>query len=85
MVCLMPKRPSRPEPNLTPFSIVGQVTGPPFAHSLDIAAVRQKLMQEMGRRDGSKGGKARAESLDKKARSEIARKAAKARWNKAKL
>ncbi|MEJ0012930.1 MAG: RNA-binding protein [Bauldia sp.] len=31
---------------------------------------------------GSKGGKARATSLSKKRRSEIAKKAAKSRWNK---
>ena len=36
----------------------------------------------MGRKGGLKGGKARAESLSAKRRSEIARKAAKARWMK---
>jgi hypothetical protein len=34
----------------------------------------------LGRKGGLKGGKARAESLSKKRRAEIARKAAKARW-----
>ena len=42
----------------------------------DPAAVAQ------GRRGGLKGGKARAASLTKKRRSEIAKKAAKARWTK---
>ncbi|MGH9487296.1 MAG: hypothetical protein ACRD04_06865 [Terriglobales bacterium] len=34
----------------------------------------------IGQRGGLKGGKARAEALSRKKRSEIARKAAKARW-----
>lgn len=37
---------------------------------------------ELGRLGGLKGGKARAESLSKKRRKEIAQKAANARWNK---
>ena len=37
---------------------------------------------ELGRLGGLKGGKARAKKLSAKRRSEIARKAAKARWNK---
>ncbi len=36
----------------------------------------------LGRKGGLKGGKARAESLTPKKRSEIAKKAAKARWSK---
>jgi len=36
----------------------------------------------MGRKGGLKGGKARAKSLSAKRRSEIAKKAAAARWNK---
>jgi hypothetical protein len=36
----------------------------------------------LGRKGGLKGGKARAEKLSAKKRSEIAKKAAKARWNK---
>jgi hypothetical protein len=38
----------------------------------------------LGRLGGLKGGKARAEKLSKKKRSEIAKKAAKARWGKKK-
>lgn len=37
---------------------------------------------ELGRLGGQKGGKARAESLTPRRRSEIARKAAEARWKK---
>jgi len=36
----------------------------------------------LGRLGGQKGGKARAEKLTKEQRSEIAKKAAKARWSK---
>jgi hypothetical protein len=36
----------------------------------------------LGKLGGEKGGRARAQSLSKKRRSEIARKAAKARWKK---
>ncbi len=50
--------------------------------------VISKVMQEMGRKGGKKGGKKgakkRAESLTPEQRSQIARKAAKARWVKAK-
>jgi hypothetical protein len=38
----------------------------------------------LGRRGGLKGGKARAAKLTSKRKSEIARNAARARWNKAK-
>ena len=37
---------------------------------------------ELGRLGGIKGGKARAEKLTKEQRSDIAKKAAKARWSK---
>lgn len=36
---------------------------------------------ELGRKGGQKGGKARAEKLTSEERSEIARKAARARWS----
>ena len=38
--------------------------------------------KEMGRKGGLKGGRARAEKLSSERRSEIARKAAAARWGK---
>ena len=66
----MPKRPGKPEPNLTPFSIASQVTGPPFAHSLDHAELRKKLMLEMAQRSGPKSGKAGAADADKAGRRE---------------
>jgi hypothetical protein len=86
----MPKRSSSKDPNVSAFSIVQQVTTdgtrPPFSDvstALDNAALRKQLMQEMGRRGGQKGGKARASSLTKARRSEIAKKAAASRWAKA--
>jgi len=45
------------------------------------SAISQYLA-EIGRRGGLKGGKARAERLSKKRKSEIASEAAKARWGK---
>lgn len=41
----------------------------------------RRVMSALGRIGGPKGGKARAEKLSKKRKSEIARKAALARWN----
>jgi hypothetical protein len=40
------------------------------------------LARELGRRGGLKGGRARAEKLTPEERKEIARKAAKARWDR---
>lgn len=40
------------------------------------------LMAELGRKGGKKGGKRRLETMTPTERSEIARRAAKARWNK---
>jgi hypothetical protein len=62
-------------------AIVGEATaeedsGQPL-HQKNAAAV------ELGRIGGLKGGKARAASLTPQQRSEAARKAAKARWKKA--
>ncbi len=43
-----------------------------------------KYLAEIGRKGGLKGGKARAEKLDPEQRKKIAKKAAKARWDKEK-
>jgi hypothetical protein len=85
-VGFMPKRSSSKDPNVPAFSNVQQVTDstqPPFGDvsaALDNAALRNQLMQEMGRIGGLKGGKARAEKLSANTRSEIAKQAALARW-----
>jgi len=42
----------------------------------------RELARRLGQRGGKKGGKARAEKLTPEQRSEIARKAANARWAK---
>ncbi len=42
----------------------------------------RELARKLGRRGGLKGGKARRDKLTPEQRSEIARKAAKARWAK---
>lgn len=48
----------------------------------DEKRVKNPAAVELGRLGGLKGGKARAASLSKKKRSDIAKKAAKARWAK---
>ncbi len=87
----MPKRsskgPRNPDVNETAFRVVQQATAededeqksaepePPEKNPAAVA---------LGRLGGKKGGKARAEKLSKKRRSEIARKAARSRWKREK-
>lgn len=79
----MPKRSSKPRDlNSMAAAIVAQATdeddqGDDPYEGKDPAAV------ELGRRGGQKGGKARAEKLTPEQRSEVARKAAQARWRDA--
>jgi hypothetical protein len=77
----MPNRSSKPhrpaDLNRLAASIVGEAVGevsPVETPEKNPAAV------ELGRAGGLKGGKARAESLSPERRSEIAKKAAAARW-----
>ncbi len=77
----MPKRSSTHRPadlNRLAASIVGEAVGdtPPVEHEKSAAAV------ELGRKGGLVGGKARAAKLTPEQRSEIAKKAAAARWGK---
>jgi hypothetical protein len=77
----MPKRSSN-DINETAFGIVQQATGqkiPEPKPEKNPAAVA------LGRLGGLKGGKARAASLSKTKRSEIARKAAQKRWRKTEI
>jgi len=77
----MAKNPKRPrDPNVLGKLIVDIATGnaPP-----EPPTTKNPAAVELGRLGGLKGGKARAASLTKKQRSEIAKKAAKARWTKA--
>lgn len=73
----MPKRSRKPtDPNALAKAIVAESTedGEPEDDGKNPAAVA------LGRLGGLKGGKARAAKLSKKRRSEIAKKAAEARW-----
>ena len=72
------KRPS--DPNELARLIVAEATGeaPPF----DPDAGKDPAAVALGRKGGLKGGKARAASMTSEQRSEAARKAAAARWNR---
>ena len=80
----MPKRSSKNPPedeNVAAFDIVRRATEgtgdpPPPKKKKNPAAVA------LGRLGGKKGGPARAEKLSSKRRSEIAKEAAQARWDK---
>jgi len=76
------KRPKRPRDiNQLAFAIVRAATeGEPEVRPEDEG--KNPHAVALGRLGGLKGGKARAKKLTKKQRSEIARKAAKARWKK---
>jgi hypothetical protein len=60
-------------------SIVDQVTGETPANDPDQEAIKAAA-SALGKKGGLKGGPARAKSLSAKRRSEIAKKAARARW-----
>jgi hypothetical protein len=70
------------------FDVVAQLTGgkpkapkaSDVSKALDNDDLRKQVMQEMGRRGGHKGGKARAEKLSPAERKAIATNAAKKRW-----
>ena len=70
----MPKRSSKAprDVNVLAADIVEQAT----------AEGKDPLAVELGRSGGLKGGKVRAKRLSKRRRSEIAKKAAQARWSK---
>lgn len=78
----MPKRSSKRPRDLNQLAklIVDMATGeaPP---ETKIDDGKNPAAVALGRLGGQKGGRARAATLSKRQRSEIARKAAKARWN----
>ncbi|MCU1465682.1 MAG: uncharacterized protein JWM72_1610 [Actinomycetia bacterium] len=77
----MPKRSSKPrDPNQLAAAIVAQATGDEL--EVEPEPVKNAAAVELGRLGGLKGGKARAEKLSPKKRSQIAKKAAQARWAK---
>ncbi len=76
----MPKRSSKPtDLNRLAAAIVAQSTDP-ADRGTDPYQGKNPAAVELGRLGGRKGGKARAERLTSEERSEIARKAARARW-----
>jgi hypothetical protein len=76
----MPERSSKHRDADVLADIVGEASGEQ-AHILP-QPVKNAAAVELGRRGGLKGGKARAAKLTAEERSEIARKAAAARWRK---
>jgi hypothetical protein len=81
----MPKRSRKPsDTNQLAKAIVDQATGqaPPDVPEPDNDA-RKAAARLLGSIGGKKGGKARAAKLTPKRRAQIAKKAAKARWDKA--
>jgi hypothetical protein len=77
----VPKRPRKlpRDPNARAFEIVRIATGEAQPES---EPEKNPHAVALGRLGGAKGGKARAEGMTKKQRSESAKKAARARWRK---
>ncbi|MCC6682504.1 MAG: histone H1 [Phycisphaeraceae bacterium] len=79
----MPKRSSKPPRDMNQLAkylvdkSTGQLPDEPEPELTDI----QKAASAMGKIGGPKGGRARAAKLTAKQRSEIAKKAAQARWS----
>lgn len=75
---LMPKRSRKPttDPNVSAFNVLQQVI------ESGEATGKNPLAVALGRLGGLKGGRARAEKMTKEERSESAKKAASARWDR---
>ncbi len=81
----MPKRSSKKnirDLNVLAAHIVEQATGVPTPKNIAEESTKNPAAVALGRLGGLKGGKARAEKLTTEERSEIAKKAAQARWGK---
>jgi len=76
------KRKGKQDVNTLANLIVEEATGETPVPAEPEDSGKDPIAVELGRRGGLKGGKARAENMTKKQRSEAARKAAKARWKK---
>lgn len=77
----MPKRSSTSnDVNVIARRIVDLATGNPITE--EVRPIKNPAAVALGRLGGKKGGKARADSLTPKERSEIAAKAAQSRWGK---
>ena len=82
ILAVMPKRSSTGRLDLNQLAkrIVDEATDD--ASPIEPKPEKNKAAQELGRLGGLKGGAARAKKLTAQERSEIAKKAAKARWGK---
>ncbi len=80
----MPKRSGKKPRDLNELAkaVVDQAIGQNQAQPNNEQPKKNPAAVELGRLGGKKGGPARARKLGKRRRSEIARKAAEARWNK---
>lgn len=77
----LPKRPR--DSNQLAFQVVGELTGTLAPLPAETAGPpKNPAAVALGKLGGSKGGKARAASLTPAERQEIARKAARKRWDK---
>lgn len=79
----MPKRSSSKRPldiNQRAASVVAKATGE--SHRAPKAKRKNPAAVDLGRKGGLKGGKARAAALSPQERSEIAKRAAQARWKR---
>ena len=77
----MPKRSSKKKPDETSETPAAE---PDPEGTQAVEPGKNPAAVELGRLGGKKGGPARAAKLSKEERAEIARKAAQARWGKAK-
>ena len=75
----MKKEKKKKDVNETAFNVVQQATG---EKPKEEPTKKNPAAVALGRLGGLKGGKARKEKLTKEQRSEIARKAAEARWSR---
>ena len=79
------RKKKRPDINILAVQIVEETTGETTQQPDKVVdSGKDPAAVELGRRGGLKGGKARWKGTTKKERSEIARKAALARWKKTK-
>lgn len=68
------------DPNVTAFNVIQEATSEDDEPT-EAPRVKNPAAVALGRLGGLKGGKARAAKLTPERRQEIARKAARARWN----
>jgi len=75
-----PKRSS--DPNVTAHGFLQKIAGAVEEAEIPTDAEVSRVMAALGRKGGKIGGRARADGMTKARRSEIALKAARARWDK---